>query len=180
MTSDASYVRYWDLKTGKLKHIHKTGCCRYKKDFSISPDGNLFVTTAGDNKMELVNVSTGKTRHVLKGHESQINNAIFSKDGKLVASASKDRTVRIWDVLFGKQLHRFQGHKKAVNSVSFSKDCRYVITSSDDGKVNIWPANYKIMRQAINRHQIRGVVRQLTHEEECEFLESTNTSYSFL
>lgn len=180
VTSDASMIRYWDVQSGEQKYIHKIGCCRYQQQLSISPDGNLFITTAGDNKMELININTGKTRHILKGHEGQINNAVFSRDGKLVASASKDRTVRVWDVLFGKQLHRFKSHDQPVNSVVFSANCRYLITTSDDGFARIWPANYKVIQQTINRYKKRGIVRHLTHEEECEFLESTNTSYSFL
>ena len=103
-----------------------------------SPDRARIVTAGQDGTARLWNAWTGEVEAVLRGHEDEVNSAVFSRpDGQLVATASRDGTARVWEVATGKELVVLR-HGGGVLSVAFSPDGRLLVTGSHDDTARIW------------------------------------------
>jgi WD40 repeat protein len=57
-----------------------------------------------------MDLETGVSRHILKGHTDQVKSIAYSPSGDLIASGSYDRTVRLWDVETGACRQTLTGH----------------------------------------------------------------------
>jgi WD40 repeat protein len=89
-------VQEWDLSTGKhLRSLPPDP--RVKWCNGLSPDGRMFVSGAENGELYLVELRTGRIRHIFRGHKSQASGP-FSPDGKHVAAVSADAPIYIWDV----------------------------------------------------------------------------------
>jgi WD40 repeat protein len=101
---------------------------------------------------------------VLRGHEAEVNSAVFSPAGSRIVTASWDRTARIWDAASGREIAVLRGHKDTVYSAAFSPDGSRIVTASSDGTARIWetmPAK-GLLTEACAR--LAGVTK-LTREE---------------
>jgi WD40 repeat protein/predicted Ser/Thr protein kinase len=107
--------------------------------FAFSPNGKYLAVTNTKNQWQrddvdtsvrLVDLSSKKEVHVLKGHGKGVNCIAFSADGKRLASGSDDRTIKLWDVATGKDLQTVIGHTQSVCMVAFSADGTRLISAS--------------------------------------------------
>ncbi|CAD8122656.1 unnamed protein product [Paramecium sonneborni] len=78
-----------------------------------------------------------KEKPYLKGHESEVQIAIFSPKGNLIASGGKNKELNLWDVDNPEQMVKLIGHTDTINSVQFTSDNR-LISSSNDGTIKLW------------------------------------------
>jgi WD40 repeat protein len=63
-----------------------------------SPDGRMQVQAMEDGSVWLVEIASGESRRVFKGHLDQVTAAVFSRNGKILATGSADTTILIWSV----------------------------------------------------------------------------------
>lgn len=68
---------------------------------------------------------------ILRGHQNEVREAIFSADGRLLATTSYDHTIRLWDVPTGRERHRFPG--PAFPRIFFRPDGRALIATKGKG-----------------------------------------------
>jgi WD40 repeat protein len=104
------------------------------------PDGKRLAVACNDHKLYLWNVDTGGEHLVLRGHEAEVQEVVFSHDGNLLVSTSYVETC-LWDPRTGKQLLRgpvlpnpqldptgrvlgVGGTKAALWEVSAAQECR--------------------------------------------------------
>ncbi len=64
---------------------------------ALSPDGKTLAVPAGDGRVQLWEVATGKVRHTFVGHRYSPLALAFSPDGRLLATSAVDGLL-IWDV----------------------------------------------------------------------------------
>lgn len=105
--------------------------CAGIRALSFSNDGARLVSTSMDRTARIWDVKTGKTLHVLRGHEAPVKSATFSADGRRVVTTADDGTARIWDAASGVLLRNFEELGRLVRAAAFSNDGTKLAVSSD-------------------------------------------------
>jgi WD40 repeat protein len=94
-------------------------------------------TPEADNALRQA-LGENRLRAILRGHQTWVASAVFSRDGERILTASGDGTARIWDSSTSDVLLELRGHTKQINTATFSPDGKYVVTASDDNSARIW------------------------------------------
>lgn len=111
-------LRLWNPVTGQELHVlispgsgPESGHIESIESVAFSPDGRLVAGAVLCGKREeqsphkclqgainLWEVTTNVTVHILKGHTSLVTSLAFNPDGRLLASGSVDNTIMLWDI----------------------------------------------------------------------------------
>jgi hypothetical protein len=99
----------------------------------------MLAATASDHSIRLWEVSTGKERSRLKGHQGRAVSVAFSPTRSLLASGGEeDKAIRLWDVVTGQELRRLEGHSGEVYALAFTPDGNHLISGSFDTTALVW------------------------------------------
>jgi WD40 repeat protein len=130
-------VKLWDVTTAKEKaslgqpvdFFPLFSCVAFTPDGKTLAAGTWNKEVQGPHEVYLFDVSTGKERSRLQGHQAWIQSVAFTPDGKTLASASLDKTVKLWDWTSAREL-------ATLTSVSAAHpDCQFLtVAFSPDGK----------------------------------------------
>ena len=139
-TERDSAVRLYDVETGnrvwshvvKLTNIYEN----YTSAVAFSADGKAVAACATDNRIYLLNPSTGDEIGQLTGHHWYPWALAFAANSKMLYSAGWDPAIRRWDVPARKQLELPAGiHATAV--VADSPDGQTLAYQSDSGTIHL-------------------------------------------
>ena len=142
-------IRLWDVGTGETVRVLRPpagpGAEGMLFAAALSPDGRTLAVggyPAGAGKeghpIYLIDLSGGRMKGALKGHENVIHALAFSRDGKWLASGSADHTIRLWRTADGTCAHILRGHTEAVFDLAFAPDSGRLATASRDHTGRIW------------------------------------------
>ena len=109
-----------------------------------SPNGR-YLAAAGRNAIHILDATTGKSIHRIRGHSSRCISVDFSPDSKTLVSASRDRTAKFWNVLTGRQIGEPLVHGQQLFWAMFSPDGLSVVTAPDSNAqstVDVWAVPY--------------------------------------
>ncbi len=134
------YLRVWDAATG-AEAIRPDQPLDYIS-LAISPDSQTLAAGSMSGYISVWNLSDGRLRQTLVGHEGTVEGLAFSFDGQQLASASRDRTARLWDLERGKAIRVIRGHTENVTSLAFSPDGDRLVTGSQDGTARVWDLTF--------------------------------------
>ncbi|XP_063171602.1 WD repeat and SOCS box-containing protein 2 isoform X2 [Candoia aspera] len=164
-------LRVWDLsQNGKqLKvlsgHMQWIYCC------SISPDGQMLCSVAGEKSALLWSMQSYRLLRKLEGHQGCVASCDFSPDSALLATASYDTFVILWDPCTGDQLRSLWflriwglelGSPVAFAPVKNGLCCTYfphggiIATGTRDGHAQFWTAPQSLSSL---KHLCRKVLR---------------------
>lgn len=159
-------IRVWDVRTRGLIKFFPIPKSRaplpttpggeknapyWIRSIAFSPDNRTIASDNGAKEIILLDINTGKLRH-LYGHEKEINSVAFSSDGKRLVSGSFDNTVRLWNVASRRMIGTVGVHKDRVTSVKLSRDDRIIISGSRDRTVKLWDANSGMSIATLENH----------------------------
>jgi eukaryotic-like serine/threonine-protein kinase len=125
-------LRLVDLRTGT--HRDLWGHDAPVASAAFSPNGALVASVAGDKRVRLWEVATGRGI-TLPGRATRA--IAFSPDGTTLAAPGVIDDVQIWSVVTG-ATRSFVGHTGWIADVAFSPDGRRIASGSSDGTVRIW------------------------------------------
>lgn len=165
-------VQIWDTANGR--EIRQIKAPNYIWSIDFSSDDETIVIGSDDNKIRLWNLSTGKEKSVLSGHNELIKSVAFSPDGRFLVSGSDDKTARVWDVLTG-QIKQTFTHLNPVRSVTFSRDGKSILTTDSKGSIFLWSINAQsIIGTFIGHTQVVNAV--IVSPDGMSFVSASNDS----
>lgn len=102
--------------------------------FAVSPDGSLLAVTRGfrdyENAISLIDLKSGNTLGLLKGHKQGIWNLVISPDGRTLASSGSGGTIRLWNLATETELFSIGRSGTSISTLTFSPDGRILIAGS--------------------------------------------------
>jgi hypothetical protein len=124
----------------------------------FSPDGTAIVIGVADGHLQVVDLTSGKTRfNIPQAHPEQIMSVAWSPDGSIIASGSGflGGPIRLWEATSGKGLEPLEGHTSRISELIFSKDGQRLYSASGDQTIRIWD---------IGQHQCLATLRGSNNE----------------
>jgi WD40 repeat protein len=93
---------------------------------------NLALTGGADNKVVLLDRSSGKAVATMSGHTKKITRVLFHPTEDVAFSASSDKTVKIWNSATGAATHTLKEHTADVTGITVHATGEFLVTASSD------------------------------------------------
>ncbi|KAF7796869.1 hypothetical protein EIP86_008054 [Pleurotus ostreatoroseus] len=106
--------------------------------------GDIAWIAENDAVIRKLNLETGKTLRLFKGHTAPVTTIAFydkvkgSGDEKLLISGSWDKTVKVWDVETGRVLSSTEAHDDFVKTLLVIPSLDLLISSGSDKLIRFW------------------------------------------
>jgi WD40 repeat protein len=139
----------WDATSGKkIEDVFDIGSTVLTLYPVIGTD-LIAATFIDDNRIELIEMGSGRVVQTLIGHRDYILDVCTSTDARYIASAGADGSVLVWDVTTG-NLVTILGHQALASSVCFGPDRNTLVSSGWDGTVRVWDVSNETERLIIS------------------------------
>jgi WD40 repeat protein len=165
LTKQRSYLKVWDLATGKLKETlfgHKQPIY----SLLISQDGETIFSAS--HKIKLWNLKTGKSFQTLFGHKKWVTSLGISQKGQFLITGSQDTTVRIWNLQNGELIRTLKGHQGSVTQVLVTANEEIVISGSEDKTIKLWDIKTGKLWQTFSAHS--GAINAMILSKSSQYL----------
>lgn len=152
-------LRFWDVKTGKLKR--KIDQSQLILRMAVSPDGKLIAVPAGIGAIDLIEIATGKRTKTLSGGRWSAFSLAFSPDGNTLASGlagKSDKKVAFWNVRTGKISRTTDNHLGAIRCIAFSPDGK-TVAAGTEGPVQDYKSILKGTGQLVSGSKVTSEVK---------------------
>jgi WD40 repeat protein/DNA-binding SARP family transcriptional activator len=130
------------------------------------------VVTAGTDRTVRVWNPAKRTQVILRGHQDEVNDAVFTSDGSQVLSASADGTLRLWDANSGNALAVLQSGGGPVWDVAVSRDGK-IATLSSAGVIRVFNCEVCGSLDQVRALARSRSARSLSPQERQRFLAGT-------
>ena len=124
---------------------------------TFSSDGKILAIATDDQRVQLLDTSSGDVRKISWKPFSPLFQLAFSPDGQTIAAASGDKLVRLWDVPAGSRLQSLRGHQDQVLAIAFSPDGKTLVSAAADNSVRAWNTATQFTRWQIEAPSVTSV-----------------------
>jgi hypothetical protein len=108
-------------------------------------NGSLLAFYGDDQVISLWGTDSNVLTH-LPGHNTVLNQIIFSPDDQSLATLGSDSLVRVWNIQAHKETFSWVDPKIGMNWIKYSPDGRYLLGGGSDGVVRIFsPINNQLV-----------------------------------
>jgi WD40 repeat protein len=140
--SDDGSIIVWDVRgRRRLGQTFRYAPPRYGNTaIAVSPDGSMFATSPGPDRVTLRRTRDQRVVAVLKGPIGGAQSLAWSHDGRLLAGeGSGSRFTPVWNVATRRLVEALRAPDKGGGAgVSFSPDDRLVATAGGDGFMRVF------------------------------------------
>ena len=123
---------------------------------------DIFVTAGaeGTGMIDIRRISTRESVRKIDGHDSDVNDVVFSNHGAMLATTGDDGKLKVWDASTSEILMTGRGHGEA-RGPSFSPDGT-LVAAAWEGGVKIWDVSKKQIIEEIDTSLAAGPFRATT------------------
>jgi WD40 repeat protein len=151
-------VLFVSAPRGRGEELHSIQLNGWIGGLAFTPDGKQLVAGVADNTAVLIDVATGETARVYKGHQDYVIGVAISPDGKLLATGSYDHTAAVWgldgdNATPAEETAILRGHRGVVMSVAFTPDSAMLATGSFDGEIRLWKPSSGELIKVLKGHK---------------------------
>ena len=113
-----------------------------KETLEFCRDETAIAMIQPDQNVAVLELATGKTTAVLKGHTRPVQSVRVSGDGTRIATYTDDRTIRVWQADSGRLIQKFTTRTNVTRGVQISHDGKLLAADQDDcEKIIVWNAD---------------------------------------
>ncbi|BGP46258.1 SCF ubiquitin ligase complex subunit cdc4 [Rhodotorula kratochvilovae] len=128
---------------------------------ALSAKGDTLVSGSYDMEVRVWDISTGRCRHVLRGHSQKVYSVVYDHLRKQCASGSMDGTVRLWSTEAGECRAVLEGHTSLVGLLGLTH--RNLVSAAADWTLRIWDPATGACKHSLAAHQ--GAITCFQHDE---------------
>jgi len=150
-------LKVWDTNCGKPAEQFNIGGV-INKHAIARPDVGALVAVAGEtNHVTLIDLKSGSTSHVLRGHGAEVCTLAWSvAQPNILATGGADKKVILWDVRQARSYMKYLdynnvrfkrqseislsgfSHQQSVHGLAFSGCGRYLVSLGKDKRIRKW------------------------------------------
>lgn len=139
------WVRRWDIRSGRrVRSPYKLEV--NKSILAVSPDGSIFITSAGVGVMQRWDSATKQMIGepiVAAANNRSICDVVFNGGGTVIVTRSRDYSVRSWNAITGEAAGKtiaisYVDWANTFSAVGVSWDGQIIVTGSQNGDVQLW------------------------------------------
>ena len=135
------WLSYWKLSNAKEEALFPAHKNNDVGGSAVSPDGQLFATTASDSEVRLWNAATHAPMDVLRGFQLGAHSVAFSFDGERLAAGSNGKeAVKLWDLVTQQEVATLAGSGSIFAFTRFSPDGSLILSININEQVHVWRA----------------------------------------
>jgi WD40 repeat protein len=125
----------WHVASGMIERSIATGAL----PLSVELVPNELVAFVGLNNgsVLLVDVSSGQTRDLLRGHVGEVYGVALSADGRIGATGAVDTTVRLWNVTNPAEEARYADHRGRITGLALVGASGAIVSASVDQTLHV-------------------------------------------
>ncbi len=101
-------------------------------------EGRLLAIGTSIGEIHLWDVSSNKTRTVIKGHTGQVHCLARLPGQSALVSGGRDRHLKLWEIASGELITHLPGHSRRVFCLAVSPDGGTIASGGLEGDVRIW------------------------------------------
>ncbi|MBA2306923.1 hypothetical protein H0W26_02220 [Candidatus Dependentiae bacterium] len=147
-------IRLWDTKSGvQLSLIDTYSWPIYEIALSPLEDMLAVVSLSPLPGARLIDFSSGKKLHSLRGHSKFIRSLAFNADGTKLATGSEDTTIKIWDIKTMKEYLTLTGHTEELIKVAFGPQDTTLFSSAYDNTFRTWNTSLAKAESNVSHNQ---------------------------
>ncbi len=125
----------WQVATGTLDRSIAVNALPLSLE--LVPSDVVAFVGLNNGTMLLVDVSTGQTRDLLRGHIGEVYGVALSADGRIGATGAVDATVRLWNVTNPAEQARYTDHRGRITGLALTGTSGRIISASVDQTLHI-------------------------------------------
>ncbi|TFK54822.1 WD40 repeat-like protein [Heliocybe sulcata] len=92
----------------------------------------------GSATARLINLETGKTRRIFKGHGGPVTSLVLHDDDKILITGAWDKIIRIWDAQTKDLISATPAHSDFVKTLFVIPALNLLVSGSSDKTVRLW------------------------------------------
>ncbi|QDU20427.1 WD40 repeat domain-containing serine/threonine protein kinase [Urbifossiella limnaea] len=103
----------------------------------VSPDGSLVACGGADGGVRVLDVASGATRFLLRGHDAAVRGGGFGADGRSLVTVAEDGVLKLWDLTADPEGTTARDLPGTVSAVAAHPDGRGYAVAYADGSVEV-------------------------------------------